>query len=161
MRHIAGILLIALFASPPLASHEKLLSESKPAPPEYQVQATRSGMPSVTFVALQRDITGVDRGSPTSRYMTFYRDGQVIEDEPDEDNPAVLPVGKCQYINCGNYKVTKSSIIVTWEKGPEAGHTETLTRMTSDDEEVLLRTGAAGNELPYRISPKHYARIPR
>jgi hypothetical protein len=93
--------------------------------------------------------------------MTFYRDGQVIEDEPGEDKLAILPINRCGYVNCGNYKVTKSFVIITWEKGPEASHTETLTRRTSDDDEVLLRTGAAGNELHYRVSPKHQAPIPR
>lgn len=158
MRYIVSILWIVLFAFPVHAFTPKLRSESKPAPMHHQVQEMHSGTSYVAYVALQRDHAGISRNGLLEHYITFYGNGQVIAESPDEVNPEMFPSDRCKYVNCGIYRSIDSAVMIDWRAGPEAGDTVRLIRTTIDGEQVLLGTGGFGDELRFRVSRKYHAR---
>ena len=58
--------------------------------------------------------------TPEQEYITFYRDGRVFHDDPDEG--MAVPVDwpqVCRHTQCGTYRVAGNIVSVRWSTGSE------------------------------------------
>lgn len=59
-------------------------------------------------------------GSVAEEYMTFYADGRVYHDDPDEGMAHPLDWAEaCRATQCGTYRAAGSSVAVRWSGGGE------------------------------------------
>jgi hypothetical protein len=78
-----------------------------------QAQTALNGI----YVAL-RNTTPL--GVPEREFMTFYPDGRVYHDDPDEGMAAPLDwADACRNTQCGSYRVGGNTLVVRWSSGEE------------------------------------------
>ncbi len=64
--------------------------------------------------------TSTPLSTPEQAYLTFYADGRVYEDDPDEGMASPLPWSKaCRNTRCGSYVVRANTVVVRWAGGGE------------------------------------------
>jgi hypothetical protein len=64
--------------------------------------------------------TNTPISTPEQEYMTFYPDGRVYHDDPDEGLAQPLDWSRvCQSTQCGTYQVAGNTVAVRWASGSE------------------------------------------
>lgn len=101
MRTIASLLLVVLALAPAW-------------PAEAQQGATRL---EGVYLAWRATSQG---SVPEQEYMTFYADGRVFHDDPDEGMAVPLDwTEACRGTQCGTYRVVGNTVAVRWSSGSE------------------------------------------
>lgn len=86
-------------------------------PPSAPAQVSRG--PALNAVYLGWRIP-MNMSAPTEDYITFYPDGRVYHEDPDEGMAAPLDwSAACRNVQCGTYRIEGSQVRVRWSSGSE------------------------------------------
>lgn len=63
---------------------------------------------------------GMDMSEPSEDYFTFYPDGRVYHDDPDEGMAVPLDWAEaCRNVQCGVYRIDGGQVRIRWSSGSE------------------------------------------
>lgn len=86
-------------------------------PPSAPAQVSRG--PALNAVYLGWRIP-MNMSAPTEDYITFYPDGRVYHEDPDEGMAAPLDWSTaCRNVQCGTYRIEGSRVRIRWSSGSE------------------------------------------
>ena len=64
--------------------------------------------------------TTTPMSTPEQEYLTFYPDGRVFHDDPDEGMAPPMDWSRvCRSTQCGEYRVGSNTVVIRWSSGAE------------------------------------------